>query len=306
MRVGLGSRRAQRLHLAPQPRRLERLLHHQRELVEVERLVGVVIRPLLHRLDGRLDRRERRQQDHRHVGVRRLHRRAAPGRPSRVGQLDSRAGRGRCRDRSARAPPARSRPRRPCGRPATGARRASSGSAARRRRRESWRASADYRRIAGRCRCAVRRPRLRPAPGRRWRAIRTACRTVLNAPARIASVEDLRRAVRGHHDDRGTPGASRRTPRRSVRSSQSGRRQIEQRDGKRSRRCRRAQRLPRGAGLDDRVARGLETSATAQRISGSSSTTRMRLHGRIFSCPAGLFPAAAPLARADHRAASIP
>ena len=54
-------------HLAAQPRRLERLLDQQRDLVEVERLVRVVIRALLHRLDRGLDARVRRQQDDQRV-----------------------------------------------------------------------------------------------------------------------------------------------------------------------------------------------------------------------------------------------
>ena len=56
-------------HLAPQPRGLERLLDEQRDLVEVERLVRVVIRALLHRLDRRVDARVRRQQDDERVGI---------------------------------------------------------------------------------------------------------------------------------------------------------------------------------------------------------------------------------------------
>ena len=58
--VGLRLARAQRAHLAAQPRRLERLLDQQRDLVEVERLVGVVIRAVLHRLDGGVDARDTR------------------------------------------------------------------------------------------------------------------------------------------------------------------------------------------------------------------------------------------------------
>ena len=54
---------AQRPDLAAQLARLERLLDEQRDLVEIERLVDVVIRAELHRLDGVLDRRERRHQD---------------------------------------------------------------------------------------------------------------------------------------------------------------------------------------------------------------------------------------------------
>ena len=58
--VRLRLARAQRAHLAAQARRLERLLDEQRDLVEVERLVRVVIRAVLHRLDRRLDARVRR------------------------------------------------------------------------------------------------------------------------------------------------------------------------------------------------------------------------------------------------------
>ena len=46
---------AQLPDLAAQPRRLERLLDQQRDFVEVERLVGVVVRAELHRLDGGVD-----------------------------------------------------------------------------------------------------------------------------------------------------------------------------------------------------------------------------------------------------------
>ena len=52
--VGLRLVGAQRPHLPPKPRRFERLFDEQRNLVEVERLVGVVIRAMLHRLDRRL------------------------------------------------------------------------------------------------------------------------------------------------------------------------------------------------------------------------------------------------------------
>ncbi len=71
VRLRLGA--PQRAHFAAQPRRLERLLDKERDLVEVERLVGVVIRALLHRLDGRLDARVGRQQDDEGVGVGALH-----------------------------------------------------------------------------------------------------------------------------------------------------------------------------------------------------------------------------------------
>ena len=57
---GCAWRRAQRPHFAPQLRRLERLLDEQRDLVEVERLVRVVIRAVLHRLDRDVDARDAR------------------------------------------------------------------------------------------------------------------------------------------------------------------------------------------------------------------------------------------------------
>ena len=67
--VGLRLAGAQRAHLAAQPRRLERLLDEQHDLVEVERLVGVVIRAGLHRFDGGVDARIGGQQDHQRVGI---------------------------------------------------------------------------------------------------------------------------------------------------------------------------------------------------------------------------------------------
>ncbi|MGC4084335.1 MAG: hypothetical protein QM736_20045 [Vicinamibacterales bacterium] len=57
------------LDLAPETGGLERLVDHQSDLVEIERLVGVVIRAVLHRLDGRLDAGEGGQQDDQHVRV---------------------------------------------------------------------------------------------------------------------------------------------------------------------------------------------------------------------------------------------
>ena len=60
---------AQRAHFPAQPRRFERLLDEQRDFVEVERLVRVVIRAVLHRLDRGVDGRIRGQQDHERVGV---------------------------------------------------------------------------------------------------------------------------------------------------------------------------------------------------------------------------------------------
>ena len=68
--VRLRLARAQRAHFAAQPRRFERLLHEQRDFVEVERLVRVVIRAVLHRLDRRVDGRIRGQQNDERVGVR--------------------------------------------------------------------------------------------------------------------------------------------------------------------------------------------------------------------------------------------
>ena len=56
-------RAAQRPDFAAQLTRLERLLDEHGHLVEIERLVDVVIRAELHRLDGVLDRGERRHQD---------------------------------------------------------------------------------------------------------------------------------------------------------------------------------------------------------------------------------------------------
>ena len=62
-RVRFGARGAQRLHFAAQACRLERLGDDEGDLVKVERLVGVVVRPLFHRLDRRFNRGERGQQD---------------------------------------------------------------------------------------------------------------------------------------------------------------------------------------------------------------------------------------------------
>ena len=50
-------------HFAPQPRRFERALDGRGDLVQVERLVGEVVRPELHRLDGSFDAGVRRQED---------------------------------------------------------------------------------------------------------------------------------------------------------------------------------------------------------------------------------------------------
>ena len=50
-------------HFAPQPRRFQRALDGRGDLVQVERLVGEVVRPELHRLDGSLDAGVRRQEN---------------------------------------------------------------------------------------------------------------------------------------------------------------------------------------------------------------------------------------------------
>ena len=49
-------------------RRLERLFDEQRDFVEIEGLVRVVIRPLFHRFDGRVDVRIGGQHDDQRVG----------------------------------------------------------------------------------------------------------------------------------------------------------------------------------------------------------------------------------------------
>ena len=60
---------AQRPHLAPQLRRLERLGDEERDFVHVERLVRVVVGAVLHRFDGVVDARIRGQQNDQRVGV---------------------------------------------------------------------------------------------------------------------------------------------------------------------------------------------------------------------------------------------
>ncbi len=67
--VRLRLARAQGPHLAAQARRLERFLDQHRDFVDVERLVGVVIRAVLHRLDRVVHARVRRQHDDQRVGV---------------------------------------------------------------------------------------------------------------------------------------------------------------------------------------------------------------------------------------------
>ena len=78
---------AQRPHFAPQLAGLERLLDEQRHFVEVERLVDVVVRAELHRLDGVLDRREGGHQDDQRLG-RLLLDSAQHGQAVAVGQLE--------------------------------------------------------------------------------------------------------------------------------------------------------------------------------------------------------------------------
>ena len=69
-REGLRLAGAQHAHLAAQARRLERLLQRSsRHVVEVERLVGEVVRADLHRLDGGVDRGVGRQENDEDVGV---------------------------------------------------------------------------------------------------------------------------------------------------------------------------------------------------------------------------------------------
>ena len=59
----------QRPDLAAQPRGLERLLNEQDHLIEIEGLVRVVVGPLLHDLDRRVDACVGGQQDDERVGI---------------------------------------------------------------------------------------------------------------------------------------------------------------------------------------------------------------------------------------------
>ena len=71
--VGARRARPELPHLATQPGRLECPFDGRRDLVEVERLVGEVIRPQLHRLDRGLDAGVRRQEDDQDVLIELLH-----------------------------------------------------------------------------------------------------------------------------------------------------------------------------------------------------------------------------------------
>ena len=93
-REGLRLAGAQHAELAPQACRLERLLDQPRHVVQVERLVGEVIRADLHRLDGRVDGGVSRQENDEDVGVVLLDL-AEDGRRRRCRAACSRAGRGR-------------------------------------------------------------------------------------------------------------------------------------------------------------------------------------------------------------------
>ena len=70
---GLAAFDAELPDLAPQPRRLERALDRRRDVVQIERLVGEVIRAELHRLDGGLDAGVGREQDDQDVLIELLH-----------------------------------------------------------------------------------------------------------------------------------------------------------------------------------------------------------------------------------------
>ena len=61
--------RPQRPNLAAQPRRLQRLLHEECDLVQVKRLVRKMVCAVLHRLDGGVDTGVRRQQHDEGFGV---------------------------------------------------------------------------------------------------------------------------------------------------------------------------------------------------------------------------------------------
>ena len=58
---------AKHAHFAPQAAGLERLLNDRRHVVQIERLVQIVIRAVLHRGNRILDRRERRHENHERI-----------------------------------------------------------------------------------------------------------------------------------------------------------------------------------------------------------------------------------------------
>ena len=66
----IGVAREQRAHLALQLRGLERAVHQDRNVIDVERLRNEVERALGHRLDRALHAGVRGQQDHERVGMR--------------------------------------------------------------------------------------------------------------------------------------------------------------------------------------------------------------------------------------------
>ena len=71
--VRLGRVRPELPDLASQPGRLECAFYRRRDVIQIERLVGEVVRPELHRLDGGLDAGVGREQDHQDVLIELLH-----------------------------------------------------------------------------------------------------------------------------------------------------------------------------------------------------------------------------------------
>ena len=68
--IGARLRGTQHAHFPAQLRGFQRLLDEERDFVDVERLVGVVIGAVLHRLHGGLDARVGSEEDHQRVRVR--------------------------------------------------------------------------------------------------------------------------------------------------------------------------------------------------------------------------------------------